>query len=192
MQFQAINDLNVSGELDYTAWSLLYSDEAMPLPALATPEPTARRTHSVSSQNNPKPSTVKAPSASGKKTYGSLVAAAKDQMGKPYRWSTEGPDVFDCSGLVYYCLRQSGHSVSRRSAKGFSQNGSWKLISSMNDLKAGDLVFFRSDSNKNVNHTGICISSSTMIHASSAKGKVTTSRLHQSYWERNFVCGRRP
>ena len=256
MQFQAINGLPVTGELDYEAWSILYSDEAQPLPALPTdtpsPRPTARRTAAGQSGSarttpkatakatpkktakttpkttskttpkttakttakttpkptkkptakptpkptpkptaTPKPTPTKAPS-SGKKTYSSVVAAAQDQLGKPYVWSAEGPDSFDCSGLVYYCLKQSGHSVSRRSAKAYSQTGSWKLISSMSDLKAGDLVFFKSDSNSNVNHTGICISSSTMIHASSSKGKVVKSNLHQAYWERNFVCGRRP
>ena len=62
----------------------------------------------------------------------------------------------------------------------------------MDDLQAGDLVFFKSDSSDSVNHTGICISGSTMIHASSSKGQVARSSLHQAYWERNFVCGRRP
>lgn len=210
MLFQAINGLDVRGELDYGAWSILYSEDAMALPALPTdtptPRPTARRTTSGQStktsgkptpkatKNNsgtPKPTAAKT-SSSGKKTYSSVVAAAQDQLGKPYVWSAEGPDSFDCSGLVYYCLKQSGHSVSRQSSRGFSQNGSWKLITSMSDLKAGDLVFFKSDSSSSVNHTGICISSSVMIHASSSKGQVAKSNLHQAYWERNFVCGRRP
>ncbi|MBR0207156.1 MAG: peptidoglycan-binding protein [Clostridia bacterium] len=225
MMFQAINDLSVSGELDFDAWTILYSEDALPNPAFATDEPTAAPTirstvrRSASAQSakptkkttpkatakktpkpgatatdrktpTPKPTAIK--TSPGKKTYANVVAAAQDQLGKPYVWSTEGPDSFDCSGLVYYCLKQSGHSVSRKSAKGFSQNGSWQLISSMSDLKAGDLVFFKSDSKDTVNHTGICISSSTMIHASSSKGKVVKSSLHQSYWERNFVCGRRP
>ena len=194
---------------------ILYSDEALPIPVLPTDTPTPRPTRHVSSgqtakatkkstakttakttvkstaKSTPKPTATKAAS-SKKKTYSSVVAAAQDQLGKPYEWSAEGPDSFDCSGLVYYCLKQSGHSVSRQSARSYSQKGSWKLIKSMSDLRAGDLVFFRSDSNKNVNHTGICISNSVMIHASSSKGKVARSNLHQDYWERNFVCGRRP
>ena len=211
MLFQAINGLDVRGELNYDAWSVLYSEDAMPLPALPTdtptPKPTAKRTSSGQSSkettratakatskkdpSTPKPAATKA-SSSGKKTYSSIVAAAQDQLGKPYVWSAEGPDSFDCSGLVYYCLRQSGHYASRQSARGYSQNGNWKLITSMSDLQAGDLVFFKSDSSDKVNHTGICISSSTMIHASSSKGQVARSSLHQAYWERNFVCGRRP
>ena len=223
MMFQAINKLTVSGELDYDAWTVLYSEDAQPVPVLPTDEPTPEptpkptatkrpssdRTAKPTKRATPKPTKhktndpdttakrtatpkpTKRPS-SGVRTYPNIVAAAQDQLGKPYKWSAEGPDGFDCSGLVYYCLKQSGHSVSRKSAKGFSQNSSWALISSMDDLKAGDLVFFKSDSKDSVNHTGICISGSTMIHASSSKGEVVKSSLHQSYWERNFVCGRRP
>ena len=225
MLFQAINWLTVSGELDFEAWAVLYSDDALPSPSLPTdtPSPTPKATtkqtasartpkatrkttpkptktghadptspgSTVKKTATPKPTATRTPSG-GRRTYANVVAAAQDQLGKPYVWSAEGPDAFDCSGLVYYCLKQSGHSVSRKSAKGFSQNGSWKLITSMSDLKAGDLVFFKSDSKDSVNHTGICISGSTMIHASSSKGKVVKSSLHQDYWERNFVCGRRP
>ena len=220
MMFQAINELTVSGELDYDAWTILYSDDALPIPVLGsstpTPKPTARHTGSIQTtkptrkttpkatvKKTPKPGTTTAAgktatpkptktSSGGGRTYSTVLAAAQDQLGKPYVWGAEGPDSFDCSGLVYYCLKQSGHSVSRKSAKSYSQNGSWKLISSMGDLKAGDLVFFKSDSKDSVNHTGICISNSAMIHASSSKGQVVRSSLHQSYWERNFVCGRRP
>ena len=227
MMFQAINKLTVSGELDYDAWTVLYSEDAQPIPVLPTDEPTPEptpkptatkrptsdRTAKPTKRATPKPTkhktddpdvtagaTVKKTAtpkptkrpSSGVRTYSNVVEAAKDQLGKPYKWSAEGPDGFDCSGLVYYCLKQSGHSVSRKSGKGFSQNSSWTLISSMDDLKAGDLVFFKSDSRDSVNHTGICISGSTMIHASSSKGEVVKSSLHQSYWERNFVCGRRP
>lgn len=209
MLFQAINGLTVSGELDFFAWAVLYSDDALAVPSLPTdtptPRPTPRRTTANRTSGTTRKATAKAtarktatpkPAAtkpsSGKKTYSSIVAAAQDQLGKPYVWSAEGPDSFDCSGLVYYCLKQSGHSVSRQSSRGFSQNNSWKLITSMSDLRAGDLVFFKSDSSNSVNHTGICISNSVMIHASSSKGQVAKSNLHQAYWERNFVCGRRP
>ena len=61
----------------------------------------------------------------------------------------------------------------------------------MSDLRAGDLVFFKSDSSNAVSHTGICTSSSGFVHASSSSGKVRTSRLDDPYWVRNFVNGRR-
>ena len=67
----------------------------------------------------------------------------------------------------------------------------WKKIESINSLKKGDILFFRSDTNKSVNHTGIYVGGGSMIDASSGNGKVVKRAL-SAYWKRNFVCARRP
>ena len=77
---------------------------------------------------------------------------AKDQLGDPYRLGREGPDSFDCSGLVYYCLKQAGSSRGRYNAAGYSQVSDWKKISSMNDLEKGDLIFFWNSAKTKVGH----------------------------------------
>ena len=63
MQFQAINGLSVSGELDYDAWVILYSDDALPVPVLPTdtptPKPTARRTAAKQTAKATKKTTAK-------------------------------------------------------------------------------------------------------------------------------------
>ena len=87
-------------------------------------------------------------------------------------------------------LTKAGVKVSRRSAHSYSENGSWTLVESIDDLKKGDLLFFKSDSSDRVNHTAIYIGGSRFIHASASKGQVVQSSF-SSYWERNFVCGRR-
>ena len=102
----------------------------------------------------------------------------------------EGPDSFDCSGLVYYCLNKSGVKVSRRNAYTYSNNDSWTRIDSVDDLQKGDLLFFKSDSSSKVNHAAIYIGGKKFIHASSSKGQVVQSSF-SAYWYRNFVCGRR-
>lgn len=33
-----------------------------------------------------------------------FIAEVRLQIGKPYQWGAKGPDSFDCSGLVTYCL----------------------------------------------------------------------------------------
>lgn len=119
-----------------------------------------------------------------------MIKCAQNQIGDPYILGDEGPDSFDCSGLVYYCLTKAGVKVSRRSAHSYSENGSWTLVESIDDLKKGDLLFFKSDSSDRVNHTAIYIGGSRFIHASASKGQVVQSSF-SSYWERNFVCGRR-
>lgn len=38
---------------------------------------------------------------------GSIVSRAYSQLGKPYEWGAFGPNSFDCSGFVSYCLTGS-------------------------------------------------------------------------------------
>lgn len=215
MHFQAINSLTVNGVLDYDDWNVLYSAEAKeaPVPATPTPtpKPTARRTSSSTGSKTtatPKPNSTSGATAQATSTSNSssgsgsssasysysasgLCSCAADQMGKTYVWGDEGPDSFDCSGLVYYCLKKCGVSVSRTNAKSYSQKSGWTLVSSIDELQKGDLVFFKSDSSDSVSHTGIYIGSGRFIHASSSKGEVVRSSISGDYWVRNFVCGRR-
>ena len=118
-------------------------------------------------------------------------AAANSKIGCEYVLGAKGPNKFDCSGLVYYCLREAGVEGTRLNAAGYSQKSSWKKIESINSLKKGDILFFRSDTNSSVNHTGIYVGGDTMIDASSGNGKVVKRAL-SAYWKRNFVCARRP
>lgn len=124
-------------------------------------------------------------------TVDGLLSVANAQLGKRYVWSEEGPNTFDCSGLVYYCLRACGVKTSRYSASGFSNVNSWTRISNIGDLTAGDLLFFRNDSSSRISHTGIYIGGNQFIHASSSAGKVIVSSITTSYWTRNFMLGRR-
>ena len=113
-------------------------------------------------------------------------------IGKPYAWSEESPSKgFDCSGLVYFSLRTCGVSTSRYSASGFSSVSGWGYVGSIDELQAGDLVFFKSDSSDSVNHTGIYCGGSKFVHASSSSGQVRYSSIHTDYWVRNFINGRR-
>ncbi|HWR24216.1 MAG TPA: peptidoglycan-binding protein, partial [Feifaniaceae bacterium] len=118
------------------------------------------------------------------------IAAAMDQLGKPYVWSEEGPDSFDCSGLVYYSLRLAGISTGRYNAVGFSQVSNWEAVTSLSKCRRGDLLFYKSDTNSEVNHAGIYLGNGQFIHASSSKGKVMISTT-TDYYERNFVIARR-
>ena len=96
--------------------------------------------------------------------------------------------------MVYYCLRSCGISVSRLSAKSYSNKDSWTRVDSIDSLQAGDLLFFKSDTSDSVNHTAIYIGGGKFIHASSSAGEVVTSSFSSTstkYWNRNFVCGRR-
>jgi cell wall-associated NlpC family hydrolase len=48
---------------------------------------------------------------------GGMLQIALAQRGKPYVWGATGPDSFDCSGLVVYAWRRSGHSLRVRTSE---------------------------------------------------------------------------
>lgn len=149
--------------------------------SMATPKPTPKAT-----------STPVPPSDSGNysQDVDGFIAAAKAQLGKPYVWSDEGPDSFDCSGLVYYCLRQAGISVGRYDSLSYSNLSSWESVGSLSKCKKGDILFYKSDTKNYVNHMGIYLGGGKFLHASSSAGKVVISDTI-NYYERNFVIARR-
>ncbi|MEN6594732.1 MAG: peptidoglycan-binding protein [Clostridiaceae bacterium] len=121
-----------------------------------------------------------------------LISIAKKQLGDTYILGKSGPDTFDCSGLVYYCLRQVNVYTRRLNAAGLSKTTSWTKVSDIDDVQRGDLLFFKSDDSSTVGHVGIYIGGGEMIDASSANGKVVRRSAKSSYWRRNFVVARRP
>lgn len=94
------------------------------------------------SVNNSKPQTV---------TGNVVVDRAYAQMGKPYKWGATGPNSFDCSGLVSYCL--SG-SYGVRLGTTYTFMG-WTRVS---NPQPGDVC-------TNSSHCGIYIGGGQMIHA---------------------------
>jgi peptidoglycan DL-endopeptidase CwlO len=63
---------------------------------------------------------------------------AEEQLGKPYVFGADGPDAFDCSGLVMMAYRAAGVYLPRVAADQFNAGPAV----SPNDVQAGDLVFF--------------------------------------------------
>ena len=82
---------------------------------------------------------------------GSIVARAQSQLGKPYAAAGVGPDSFDCSGFVSYCLTGS---YTRLGSTGTFMG--WRQVS---DPQPGDIAV-------NAGHCGIYIGGNQMIHAS--------------------------
>lgn len=85
-----------------------------------------------------------------------VVLLALQHLGKPYLLGAEGPDRFDCSGLVCYVYAQIGVRLPRVT---FSQVRCGRPVSTA-ELRAGDLVFFRGNG-----HVGIYIGGGSFVHA---------------------------
>ena len=162
--FQKANDLSADGKTGENTLNLIYSPNA-----IATPE----KRNAIRTSANVE----------------EMIAAAEAQLGDKYILGHEGPNSFDCSGLVYYCLKQAGSNRGRYNAAGYSQVSDWDKITRISDLKRGDLIFYWDNAHTRVGHVGIYIGNGMMIDASSHNGKVVKRKIFSSGM---FVCGRRP
>ncbi len=98
-----------------------------------------------------------------------IADIAYNYLGVPYVWGGTSPSGFDCSGLVQYCCRQAGISVSRTSSSQYYDGSPV----SRDNLQPGDLVFFGSD----LHHVGIYVGGGSFIHAPQTGDVVKVSSL---------------
>lgn len=114
---------------------------------------------------------------------GLLLARAQSLLGHPYVYAHAGPDRFDCSGLTCYLFHSVGLSLPRE-AGGQMAAG---IGVTREELRPGDLVFFATNGRGSVSHVGVYLFGGDFIHASSGRGRVTTSTLDQGYYNSRFV-----
>lgn len=74
---------------------------------------------------------------------------AKAQQGKPYVFGAQGPNAFDCSGLVHWALNQAGVKGGRLTARGYQAKYAKNAVG-RDQLKPGDLVFFHSKNDRGI------------------------------------------
>ena len=110
-----------------------------------------------------------------------LISIASSKLGCPYVYGAKGPNSFDCSGFVYWCLNQVGVRQSYITSSGWRSVGKYTKITSFNNLKAGDIIVVSG-------HVGIVAGGGTVIDASSSNGRVVHRSL-SSWWRNNFICG---
>lgn len=113
-----------------------------------------------------------------------FVSCAMEQIGKPYRWATAGPDAFDCSGLVAFCYHDAtGKTISRDShaqatlgqeVRGEIQSGDILLFDTMGgaEVRLGNAI----------SHVGIAVSVRRMVNALNRNYGVVESDLNTDYW----------
>ena len=89
-----------------------------------------------------------------------VIAFAAAQVGKAYIWGGEGPNGYDCSGLVMMAFRQSGIYLPHGSQ---AQYGLGTKIP-LSQARPGDLVFYGASGATN-HHVGIYVGNGRMINA---------------------------
>ncbi len=117
-----------------------------------------------------------------------IASKALSYRGRPYIFGAASPGRgFDCSGLIYYVLRQRGYNPPRM-ASGYRNYGT---AVARKDLKPGDLLLFANTYKRGISHIGIYIGNNNFVHAASTRQGVRTDSLSTKYYARKYYSARR-
>lgn len=121
----------------------------------------------------------------------SILSEAESYLGVPYRYGGSSRSGIDCSSFVQSVFKIFDHDLPRVSS---AQAQAGHQIS-MDEIRAGDLIFFATNGGRRVSHVGIVHNVSDkgeveFIHASTSKGVIVTS-LTDSYWSKRYLYAKR-
>jgi cell wall-associated NlpC family hydrolase len=111
-----------------------------------------------------------------------LFDIAALQLGAPYRFGGEGPDAFDCSGLVLFSHSRLGIRVPRTAA---AQRAAARPVP-LEALRAGDLLFFRMQG-ESVDHVGIYGGGGFFLHAPGRGRGIERARFELPWYRERLV-----
>lgn len=123
----------------------------------------------------------------GSATGAEILAEAQKYLGTPYVSGGASPSGFDCSGFVYYVLKQLGYSSYRTPADQYKQGTSVDK----SDLQVGDIVFFAGTYASGISHVGIYAGNGQFIHSPNSRSTVSYSDLTSGYWAEHYYGARR-
>lgn len=117
-----------------------------------------------------------------------LIAVAADNLGVKYKYAGTTRAGFDCSGLMYTVFNAENITLPRNS---FQQSKIGIVLNPKKDqVQKGDLIFFKTNKNREINHVGIVIEATDeeikFIHSSTSKG-VIISTTKEPYYKKTFV-----
>lgn len=166
----------------------------------STTAPSKSKENSTGSSSSSSGSSSSSSSSSGSSSTTSnktgvekLVALAESKIGCKYVRGAKGPNSFDCSGFVYWCIKNSGVSASYMTSIAWRTTDRYSRVSSMGSIQRGDILVF-SGSSDDAGHVGIYLGGGQMIDASSSEGEVRKSSSvlkSGGYWESHFICAYR-
>jgi cell wall-associated NlpC family hydrolase len=111
-----------------------------------------------------------------------LSAAIEQRLGSPYRWGSEGPNLFDCSGFVWSTFHSAGIDFERGSARTLWAR--FEAPAPEENFKYGTLVFFTHQT-----HVGIVADEHGFYHASRHHGVIYAP--FNDYWVKRIDGFRR-
>jgi probable lipoprotein NlpC len=116
----------------------------------------------------------------------SLLQTVTDWLGTPYSYGSNSRRGTDCSGFVTQVFKKVYGITLKRSSR--SMFSTVQRVAK-NEMKAGDLVFFRHGKGA-IYHVGIYLKDGKFAHAA-CNGGVMVSSLNQPYYHHNFYSAGR-
>ncbi len=167
---------------------ILFSFTALILLTACSRKPVSPAKQTYSERYKPakqNSSSVQPLSEKSPSTIDNLYQQYSNWRGTPYRYGGLSRGGVDCSGFVLQTYKSLFNIRLPRSTKDQVSRGKRVYI---NQLSAGDLVFFKTG--RNIRHVGIYLEKGKFVHASSSKG-VTVSSIYSGYWKKNYWQARR-
>ena len=117
-----------------------------------------------------------------------LIDLAADNIGVRYKYGGTTRSGFDCSGLMYTVFNAENIVLPRNS---YEQSKIGVVLNQKREqAQKGDLIFFKTDNSKIINHVGIITEVSEdeikFIHSSTSKGVIISS-TKQAYYKNALV-----
>jgi murein DD-endopeptidase / murein LD-carboxypeptidase len=118
-----------------------------------------------------------------------IIKTAQKYLGVPHCMGGTTMKCLDCSGLLLTVFAKYGINLPHNSEE---QARYGKIITGMDELMKGDMVFFiRSYKTRHfITHSGIYVGDNKFIHTSSKNG-VTITSLNDPWWKEKFIFGTR-
>jgi len=115
-----------------------------------------------------------------------VIETASRYENTPYVYGGVTSNGLDCSGFIYVSFKDAlGITVPRTSTGLYT----WTERIPANEVQAGDLLFFKTDTTGKISHVGLYLGDGRFIHSASAGTKtgVIYSDLDERYWNNAFA-----
>ncbi|MFD8704925.1 C40 family peptidase [Kitasatospora sp. NPDC059648] len=107
------------------------------------------------------------------------VQYALAQVGKPFRTAGNGPDGYDCSGLVQQSFRRGGISLPRIANDQYAATTPIKA----SQLRRGDLLFWSpSGTARGIQHVAIYLGNNQYVEAARPGTRIRISTISKGYY----------
>jgi len=191
--FQKRAGLTADGKVGGVTLTMMNSSSAKKAASAPSTKKETKTTSGTSSSGSSGSSSSSSGSSSGisdKSGVEKLIALAESKIGSKYVRGAKGPNSFDCSGFVYWCLKNAGISTSYMTSSMWRSTSRFSRFTDMGSIQRGDILVFSGDS-EGAGHVGIYIGGGKMVDASSSEGQVRQSSSvlkSGGYWGNHFIC----